>query len=143
MGDLKDKFEVGDRVTYGFDGQIRKTIIIQDGDFLDSRCNILKIERPTYDTIFEAEVEFEENKPELLTEEERKTLLDIIGNFNGYSCEKVYTICIERNRNATVTVNVGSRKLSNIGNIMVSNLSFDKLESNLAYTLEELGLENG
>ncbi len=63
---------VGDRVTYIYDNEERQRIISNKGerDYYSENTKIIKIERPHYEVV--------EEKKELLTEEEKKYLKNVI-----------------------------------------------------------------
>ena len=79
MEDMRDYVEIGDRITYTgkYDG-VERMMIVNSINFLpkpeDSK--IIKIERPTYETVKEVK---KEEKKELLTEDEKKYLNRILG----------------------------------------------------------------
>lgn len=133
MKNFGDKLEVGDRVTYEFEGKIISAIHTTNEGIFNPDCKLIKIERPTYEVVEEIEEEI------LLTDEEKKLLKQMIDNVNSYSCEKVFKICIQRNRNCTVDVNFYGKTIY-LGNIVIC-LSFDNLRQDQYYTLSELGLE--
>ena len=138
MGEMRKKYEVGDRVTYEFNGQISSTIIDNDGEFLDSRCKILKIERPTYEVI--EEVNEEEEKEELLTDYERGYMKRLIDSVNDVSGNKITNVTIIKQGDCdavefyTETLYLGK---------LTTKIIFTNLKTETNYGLGELGLENG
>ncbi len=130
--------QVGDLVTYKNSmGNIRQVVIkdeeqkIKYINNVDTYKNILKIERPKYEVV--------EEKKELLTEEEREFLRQILkfGNYgsnteNGiikYIIKDGYYIELHYEDWAYNTIYIDK------------NLYFRNLERNKTYTLKELGLE--
>ncbi len=130
--------QVGDLVTYiNSIGNIRQVVIkdeeqkIKYVNNVDTYKNILKIERPKYEVV--------EEKKELLTEEEKADLKDIIENVNKYSCMKVNTISFRETNNDKLVINCFNNDYCMFE--MVIYEKFKNLNKSERYTLKELGLE--
>lgn len=133
--------QVGDRVTYKYlDSNKQITMIVtlnseindlnkmQDKNYREP-IKILKIERPNYSVI--------EEKKELLTEEEREFLEELIDNINQFSCARVNRIYIHKDE---FYYRISFyQNLFYISNIKIDNKSeLCKLERASYYTLSEL-----
>lgn len=130
--------QIGDKVTYKIDNKVITTLImnnlaniefILDND--EHNIEILKIERPKYETI--------EEKKELLTEEEKEFLKQALkfGNYkngteNGiikYITKIGYSLCLNFSPHHCNSIYIDK------------NLYFKNLVEDEEYTLSELGLE--
>ena len=128
--------QVGDKVTYKYNGKIKIDLIenletIENANKLENEIQILKIERPKYEVV--------EEKKELLTEEEKADLKDIIENVNKYSCMKVNTISFRETNNDKLVINCFNNDYCMFE--MVIYEKFKNLNKSEKYTLKELGLE--
>ena len=137
MKNEKLDLQVGDRITYKIIKTNEISTLIIDGDsFLDdlkdkNNIELIKIERPHYGVI--------EEKKELLTEEEKATLKDIIKNVNKYSCIKVDKISLRGTNNGKLVINCFNNDCC-IFEMVIAN-EFRNLKKSEKYTLKELGLE--
>lgn len=128
--------EVGDRVTYEYNGEKYTDIVNSSLWILHSGAVILKKERPTYEVV--AEVNKEEEKEKLLTEDEREGLKSVINNINNFGFGKVDSIIVKKSPKFTNIffysdgMHLGS---------LAFNFMFDSLMDASSYTLEDLGLE--
>lgn len=127
---------VGDIVTYQNNLREIKQAIMKDDEMVilfktdKQYIKVLKIERPDCQVI-EVIVE----KKDLLTEEERELLEELIDNINQFSCAKVNKISIDK----TVHYNIVNfyKNSFYISDIKVNN-EFSELDCNKDYTLKEL-----
>ena len=119
--------EVGDRVTYGEKGQYQVLITNNEQDFCDE-VEIKKIERIGQNgwyTVYEKE-------KELLTEEEREFLKDIIKYYKN-----IYYLSFDKS-------NIFVREKSGRCVLAIdkpNNMFFESIENNKDYEISELGLE--
>jgi len=133
--------QVGDRVTYLDSYKTKRITIIKDAEMVETfkidtglYIEILKIERPQYEVI--------EEKKELLTEEEREFLEELIDNINKFSCARVNRIYIHKHKDAFYYRISFYQNFFYISDIKIDNKSeLCKLERASYYTLSELGLE--
>ncbi len=130
--------QAGDRVTYeisnGVGGKIRRiTIITEDNEAFTNDTKIIKIERPKYEVV--------EEKKELLTEEEKEYLKNIIKPL------KYKSLTIKKSSDNYIKILIYTENddccdtlsLPYIKNF--KNLKFENLEESKDYNIEELGLE--
>ena len=130
--------QVGDRVTYRVSDEIIETLVADNEDvkniqedIQENRLEILKIERSKYEIV--------EEKKELLTEEEKADLKDIIENVNKYSRMKVNIISFRETNNGRLVINCFNNDYCMFEMVVYEKFkNLNKLEK---YTLEELGLE--
>ena len=134
----KIDLQVGDRVTYRIIKTNEILTLIIDGsslleDLKDKKhIEILKIERPKYEVV--------EEKKELLTEEEKKFLEQIL----KFMDIKILSISISKkiiSEKKEIHFNQ-NRDSSGLGYwYYIKNNTFNGLETDKVYTLEELGLD--
>ena len=125
--------QVGDKVTYKYkDGTEIKEVAINEDDVSRLKAKpVIKVERPKYEVV--------EEKKELLTEEEKADLKDIIENVNKYSCMEVNTISFRETNNGKLVINCFDNDYCIFE--MVIPKKFSNLNKSERYTLKELGLE--
>lgn len=135
MGDLKDKIQIGDKVTYELDGLMYEEIYDSTHtSYRNESIKILKIERPTYEVVAEVKKE----KKELLSECDRDFLKNLVHKVeNVLRCE-VKSFFIIRVDNLC-RVNFRGEDFKYLGELVTTE-TFDNLKEETTYTLVELGL---
>lgn len=139
--------QVEDRITYRlkigeYKGVIQREIISSPQErkaylkmLENNEIEIFTIERPKYEVVEEVSV----TDKELLTEEEKTALKDMIENINKFSCVKIKQIYLYNISNYLV-VRFFNKDFFICD--IATTYEFKELERSKKYTLKELGLED-
>ena len=134
---------VGDRVTYKFEGETYTKIIMTDSDRVIEGANITSVERPVngYTTVYAEWKDEEVKKPKLLTDEEEKYLNRILDFINLDI--KIQTIrfkkCFNNYSHDHVIIEFVSESFVEL-EITCHDYRFDGVEEYNDYSISELGL---
>lgn len=129
---------VGDRVTYKFEGETYTKIIMTDRDRVIEGANITSVERPVngYTTVYAEWKDEEVKKPELLTDDEKAYLNKILDLDIFDNVALISVINFEDFSEVSLLDVNGNDILS----LTVYDDKFKNLEDHIQYGLCELGL---
>ena len=131
---------VGDRVTYEFEGETYTKIILTGEDRVIGNANIIKVERPTYEMVY-GEWKDEEVKKELLTDDEKKYLIRILDFMDlDIKIQKIrFKKYFNNYNNDHVIIEFASELFTEL-EITCHDYRFDGVEEYNDYSISELGL---
>ena len=129
---------IGDRVTYKFEGETYTKIIMTDRDRVIEGANITSVERPVngYTTVYAEWKDEEVKKPELLTDDEKAYLNKILDLDIFDNVALISVINFEDFSEVSLLDVNGNDILS----LTVYDDKFKNLEDHIQYGLCELGL---